>query len=368
MTGRSGIDRVDASCYTIPLSAPESDGTLTWDHTDAVVVEIFSDGESGLGYTFGPSACQVLIDDMLSKEIVGRDPMNVNGAWEAMVRAVRNAGRPGIASMAIAAVDIALWDLKSKLLGVPLADLLGRVRDAAPVYGSGGFTSLSDSDLVCQLAGWAQGDRIPSVKMKIATDRGSRPSEDVQRVELVREALGGEVGLMVDANGGYSRKQAVRVGQSFRELGVVWFEEPVSSDDLSGLSEVRQLCDCDVAAGEYGYDLAYFDRLVTHEAVDVVQADVSRCAGITEWMRIAALAAGHGLEISGHCAQSLHLHPACAVSNLRHLEYFADHITVDHLLFDGVPSPDHGCLRPDLTRAGHGLLLKRADAARYRRS
>jgi len=147
---------------------------------------------------------------------------------------------------------------------------------------------------------------------------------------------------------------------------VVWFEEPVSSDDLEGLREIRDLVDIDVAAGEYGYDLPFFERMLRAGAVDCLQADVSRCAGITEWLRVANLAAAHGLEISGHTAQCLHAHPACAVPNLRHVEYFADHARVDRLLFDGVLDPAGGVLRPDPSRPGLGLELKRSDAEAYR--
>jgi L-alanine-DL-glutamate epimerase-like enolase superfamily enzyme len=175
------------------------------------------------------------------------------------------------------------------------------------------------------------------------------------------------VELYVDANGGYDRKQAVRVGRALAALDVRWFEEPVTSDDLEGLREVRDQCDLDVAAGEYGYDLPYFRRMLAAGAVDCLQVDVSRCAGITEWCRVAALAAAEGLEVSGHCAQSLHAHPAAATPNLRHLEYFHDHERVDRLLFDGALEPDGGSLRPDPGRPGMGMELKQADAERWRR-
>jgi L-alanine-DL-glutamate epimerase-like enolase superfamily enzyme len=173
--------------------------------------------------------------------------------------------------------------------------------------------------------------------------------------------------LFVDANGAYGRRQAIRVGRLLSSEGVTWFEEPVSSDDLEGLREVREHVDVEVAAGEYGYDLSYFERMLEAGAVDCLQADVSRCAGITEWLRAAAVAAARGYQVSGHTAQSLHAHPACAVPNLRHIEYFADHARVDRLLFDGALDPVGGVLRPDPSRPGLGLELKRADAQEYRR-
>jgi L-alanine-DL-glutamate epimerase-like enolase superfamily enzyme len=363
----SAVDRLDVSVYTVPTEEPESDGTLTWTETTVVVVEAGADGRTGLGFTYATGACATLINDVLAEVVLDTDPFDVPGAWSEMVVAIRNLGRPGISSMAIAAVDTALWDLKARLLGQPLARLLGVVNAQVPVYGSGGFTSLTDDELVEQLTGWAQGQGIPRVKLKVGTAWGADQTRDLERVARVRDALGDGVELYVDANGAYDRKQAVRLAGEFAGLGVTWFEEPVSSDDLEGLREVRDQSVTEVAAGEYGYDLAYFERMLEAGAVDCLQADVSRCAGITEWLRVAALAAANNLEISAHCAQSLTAHPAMAVPNLRHLEYFADHARVDRLLFDGVLDPDGGALRPDLSRPGMGLEVKRPDAERYRK-
>ncbi len=361
------VDGLDVSVYTVPLKAPESDGTFTWTATTVVVAEPSAGGQRGLGFTYATGACAPLVRDVLAPAVVGAEALDPPSAWVEMVAAIRNLGRPGVASMAIAAVDIAMWDLKAKLLGQPLCRVLGMVRDAVPVYGSGGFTSFTKQDLATQLHGWVNGAGIPRVKMKIGTAWGTRPERDIDRVALARRTIGDDAELFVDANGAYTRKQAVRLARSFAEQNVTWFEEPVSSDDLDGLAEIRGLTDIDVAAGEYGYDLVYFERMCAAGAVDVLQADVSRCAGITEWLRSAAVAAAHGLDLSAHCAPSLHAHPACAVPNLRHVEYFADHARVDRLLFDGVLDPTGGYLEPDLSRPGMGLELKRTDAERYRK-
>ncbi len=360
------VDRLDISVYKVPLDEPESDGTFTWTATTVVVVEVAAGGARGLAFTYATAACAPFIADVLAPAVVGAEALDPPAVWREMVAAIRNLGRPGVASMAIAAVDIALWDLKARLLDLPLCRVLGMVHDRVAIYGSGGFTSLTDAELAAQLGGWAHDQAIPRVKMKVGTAWGSAEQRDIERVGVARDAVGGGTELYVDANGAYSRKQAVRVGRAFADAGVTWFEEPVSSDDLDGLREVRGLLDADVAAGEYGYDLAYFQRMCAAGAVDVVQADVSRCAGITEWMRVAAVAAAHGLEISGHCAPALHLHVACAVPNIRHLEYFADHVRVERLLFDGVASPRAGALAPDLSSPGMGLVLKSADADKYR--
>jgi L-alanine-DL-glutamate epimerase-like enolase superfamily enzyme len=357
------IERVDVSAYTVPTDSPESDGTYTWDKTTIVIVEVHGGGKTGLGYTYADVSTAKLISSMLSNVVKGRDVMSVPACWMAMVESIRNLGRPGIASMAIAAVDAALWDLKARLLDLPLVTLLGASREAAPIYGSGGFTSYSQEQLQNQLGGWvAMG--IPRVKMKIGRD----PDADPMRVAHAREAIGPDTELFVDANGAYSRKEALALANIFAaEYGVTWFEEPVSSDDLEGLHLIRDRAPAgmDIAAGEYGYDLWYFRHMLEAGAVDVLQADATRCAGITGFMRVAALVESRSMQLSSHCGPSLHVHVCCSVPNFRHMEYFHDHARIEHMFFDGVLEPVNGELRPDLTRPGMGLEFKRADAAKY---
>ncbi len=357
------IESVEVSAYTIPTDSPESDGTYAWDKTTLVLVEITGGGKRGLGYSYADVATAHLIQESLAHVVRGRDALDVPGAWAAMVHAIRNLGRPGICSMAIAAVDSALWDLKARLLDLPLVKLLGAARAGAAVYGSGGFTSYSIPQLQRQLAGWAR-QGIGRVKMKI----GTHPSEDVARVRAAREAVGPDVELFVDANGAYSRKQALAQAEAFAEIGVSWFEEPVSSDDLAGLHLMRDRAPAgmDIAAGEYGYDLWYFRWMLEEEAVDVLQADATRCAGITGFLQVGALCQSRSLPLSAHCGPSLHVHPCCALIPFRHLEYFHDHVRIEHMLFDGALTPVDGELRPDLSRPGLGLEFKRADAQRYR--
>jgi L-alanine-DL-glutamate epimerase-like enolase superfamily enzyme len=294
--------------------------------------------------------------------VAGRDALGVAGAWQAMAVAVRNLGRPGIASSAIAAVDAALWDLKARLFDLPLADLLGRAREGVPVYGSGGFTSYSLPRLQEQLAGWAESG-LRFVKMKVGRD----PAGDRERVRAARDAVGDEVELFVDANGAYDRKQALAQAEAFSELGVTWFEEPVSSDDLQGLRLLRDRgpAGMAIAAGEYGYDLFYFRRMLAAGAVDVLQADATRCAGITDFLRVGALCEAEPIPLSAHTAPSIHAHPCCALAPAVHVEHFHDHARIERMLFDGALAPRNGMLRPDLSRPGLGLDFKRADAARF---
>jgi L-alanine-DL-glutamate epimerase-like enolase superfamily enzyme len=356
------ITELRVAAYRIPTDLPEADGTIAWDHTILVCVHAKAGKTVGFGYTYADLATARLIDEALSSEIEGRDAFAVPAAWFAMVRSIRNLGRPGVASMAIAAVDTALWDLKARLLELPLVTLLGAARDRVPVYGSGGFTTYSTQQLQKQLAGWAA-EGIPRVKMKI----GSHPEQDVERVRAAREAIGLDVELFVDANGAYDRKQALAFAERFADLNVAWFEEPVSSDDLDGLRLLRDRAPAgmEVAAGEYGYDLPYFRRMLEAGAVDVLQADASRCAGFTGFLQAAALCSARSLPLSAHCAPSLHAHVGCAVLPLRHLEYFHDHARIERLLFDGFRAPVKGALVPDLSRPGMGLELKEVDASRY---
>ncbi|HET6573369.1 MAG TPA: enolase C-terminal domain-like protein [Fimbriiglobus sp.] len=357
------VERVAVSAYAVPTDAPEGDGTFRWDQTVLVLAEVSAGGSRGLGYTYADVATARLLHDQLSPVLRGRDALDVPGAWVAMGRAVRNLGRAGVAAMAVSAADAALWDLKARLLGLPLVRLLGAARDRAPVYGSGGFTTYPADRLRDQLAGWV-GQGIPRVKMKV----GARPADDLDRVRVAREAVGDRAELFVDANGAYSRKQALAFAERFAELGVTWFEEPVSSDDLEGLRLLRDRgpAGMDIAAGEYGYDLFYFRRMLAAGAVDVLQADASRCLGITGFLRAAALCEAHGLPLSAHCAPALHLHPCCSVSaDLRHLEYFHDHSRIEGMFFDGAATPVNGALRPDLSRPGMGLEFKRPDAERF---
>jgi L-alanine-DL-glutamate epimerase-like enolase superfamily enzyme len=357
------IERIDVAAYSIPTDHPESDGTYEWKKTTLVVAEAHAGGECSLGYTYADSATATLIRDLLAEVVTGLDAFRVPEAWHKMVKAIRNLGRPGIASMAISAVDSALWDLKARLLGLPLISLLGAVRDTAPVYGSGGFTSYSEEQLCQQLGGWvAQG--IQQVKMKIGRDAAA----DRDRVAAVRRAIGDEPALYVDANGAYSRKQALAQANAFADHGVSWFEEPVSSDDLEGLKLMRDRAPAgmEIAAGEYGYDLVYFRRMLAASSVDVLQIDGTRAGGITGFLQAAALAAAFELDVSAHCAPSLHAHVCCALANVRPLEYFHDHDRIEHMLFDGALEPIAGHLRPDLTRPGMGCEFKRADAEKYR--
>ncbi|PRW65441.1 enolase C-terminal domain-like protein [Actinopolyspora mortivallis] len=365
-SGGSEVTEVRARAYRVPTETPESDGTLAWSVTTIVVVEVRADDSTGLGYTYAHPACVEVIETVLASTVLGRDVLDVPAAWQAMRRAVRNDGRPGLVSCAMSAVEIALWDAAARLCGLALSRLLGRAHESVAVYGSGGFITYDDDQLRQQLERWVGDRTLSSVKIKVGEGRGSNPERDLARTAFAREVVGDGVRLFVDANGAYSAAQAVRVGRRLDGMGVVWFEEPVSSDDLSGLRRVLEATEADVTAGEYGFDLPYFATMLEARAVDCLQVDLTRCGGIGEWHRAAALAAARGIEISGHCAQNVTAHAAVATQNVRHLEWFRDHERIEVMLFDGVLEPTGGEVRPDPSVPGHGMTLKEADAEPYR--
>ena len=358
------VTAAKATAYTIPTDAPEADGTFAWDKTTMVVVELEAAGARGLGYSYCHKTAAPLARELMKEHVVGRSALDINACFSSMRKAQRNYGREGIGATALSAVDMALWDLKAKLLGQPLCKLLGMVREGAPVYGSGGFTSYDDAQLTAQLGGWVE-QGIPRVKMKI----GTHPEDDARRVSVARDAIGDEAELFVDANGAYARKQALDFAFLFRdEFNVVWFEEPVSSDDLAGLHLIREQgpAGMDIAAGEYGWTAMYLKNMIDAEAVDVIQADATRCGGVTGFMDAVAIADARPLPISAHCGPSIHMHLACAARPLRHVEYFHDHVRIESMLFDGFCKPVDGEMRPDLSRPGMGLEFKGADAERFR--
>ena len=352
------INEVSTAVYRFPTPEPEADGTLTWDATTAVVVTLRAGEHTGLGWTYSSAAAATVVNDVLGSSVTGRDAFDIAGGWSAMHRTCRNLGTRGLVMHAISAVDIAWWDLKAHLLDVPLVTLFGQCRPDVPVYGSGGFTTLTDVELAEQVREWRAAG-CTAMKIKIGESWGTRTDRDLHRVERLRELAGPDVALMADANGGYRIGQARRVGIALDELGVVWFEEPVSSDDPAGLANLRGALRCDIAAGEYAADVFEIGHLLP--AVDCLQLDATRCGGYTGWLRGAALAQAHNLDVSAHCAPALHAPIAAAVPNLRHVEWFTDHARLEPMLVTGVPPVHGGAMRVQTDAAGHGMRL--ADGA-----
>lgn len=356
------IEDMQTYAFQIPTETPESDGTFEWNHTTMVLVQVSGGGETGCGYTYAHSSVAKLIDEYLKPIVLESDAIRVVATWDQMVNKVRNLGRPGLCAMAIAAVDMALWDLKAHLLKLPLTTLLGQVYDAVPVYGSGGFTSYSLSHLQKHTEFWLE-KGFTKIKMKV----GRRPDEDLKRIKAVREVIGPERELFVDANGAYHIKQALSFAKHFSKEQISWFEEPVSSDDLNGLNYLvhHAPAGMEIAAGEYGYDSYYFLKVLQAEAVDVLQADITRCGGVTGFLKVENLCDAFHRSLSAHTAPTAHLHVCASLRSVRHIECFYDHVRIEKMFFDGYREAKEGWLSPDLTRNGMGIVLKNSDAKRF---
>jgi L-alanine-DL-glutamate epimerase-like enolase superfamily enzyme len=347
----------------IPTDQPnESDGTAVWDSTGVVIVELTAGEVTGLGFSYANTAAAHLAKELIEKVVLKGDPFDIPALHSALDMQTRNWGRPGLVSSAISAIDTCLWDLKARLLDRPLLTILGGMRDEIPAYGSGGFTSYTEKQLIDQLTGWAS-DGLRSVKMKI----GREPDQDVPRVTAVQKALNGRAELFVDANGAYTRKQALRKAQQFADLNVTWFEEPVTSDDRVGLHLLVEHAPpvMNIAAGEYIYVLDDARLLLEAQAVDILQADVTRCGGVTNFLKIGNVCETYHFPLSAHTSPSVHATLGCALVPAINVEYFHDHARIEQMIFDGAAKAVNGNLKPDLSRPGLGLELKRAAAEKF---
>jgi len=357
------LTELNVSAYKIPTDAPEADGTIQWNSTTLVLVEIEAANKKGIGYTYADESAAFLIQHQLKDLVVHKNVLDIQGINLFLRQQIRNSGTCGITMMAISAIDNALWDLRAKIFDAPLCKLIGQVKDAMLIYGSGGFTSYNKKQLQQQFSDWAE-QGIQYLKMKV----GTHAEKDVQRVKDAREVLKDDVQLMIDANGAYDCKQALQKANEVLSYNVTWFEEPVSSDNLEGLHFIREHAPAqiNIAAGEYGYNLPYFEAMLHAKAVDILQADATRCGGITGFLKAGFLAEAHQLPFSSHCAPALHLHAAVCLPSFFISEYFHDHVRIEEMLFDGVPKVENGFLKPDLSRAGFGFEFKYPDAEKYK--
>lgn len=355
------IEKLQVSAFKIPTDFPGGDGTFYWKSTTLVLVEIWAAGKIGVGYTYANEAAATIIKNTLKDIVLGKNVMDIPCLNKEMMRHIRNDGTCGIAMMAISAVDNALWDLKAKILDLPLFKLLGKANEKMLVYGSGGFTTYSKDQLQREIGHWLE-QGIHHVKIKV----GYHPKEDLERVKQAREAAGKDTGLFIDANGAYTAKQAIENAKQYEPYEVVWLEEPLSSDNLEGLHFVKEHTRPNIAAGEYGYNLPYFKQLLNAGAVDILQADATRCGGITGFLKVGHLAEAYDIPFSSHCAPALHLHAALALPSFYLAEYFHDHVRIESMLFNGVVPVKDGYLQPAIDCAGLGLEFKHRDAEKYK--
>jgi L-alanine-DL-glutamate epimerase-like enolase superfamily enzyme len=356
------INDLKVKCYLIPTDAPESDGTFEWDKTVLVTVRLNAGGAWGFGYTYGDLSTSDFIMHHLHPVVTGKNVFHHGSIWDEMRMACRNLGIPGVASMAVSAVDIALWDLRGKLLKLPVFILAGMHRDKIAAYGSGGFTSYSDEQLAGQFGNWLD-EGFSMFKMKI----GRNKEKDESRIKFARHIIGDNNLLFIDANGAYHAREACSYAHRFEKFRISWFEEPVSSDDLTGLAFVRSNVhpEISIAAGEYGYDILYFRRMLEAGAIDILQADATRCGGITGFLKAGILCEAFNVPLSAHTAPTVHMHACCSASKSVHLEYFHDHARIEEMLFDGFIRPSGGFMAPEPARPGLGIEFREKDAEKF---
>jgi L-alanine-DL-glutamate epimerase-like enolase superfamily enzyme len=344
---------------TIPPPNPGAQGR------SALFVHIKTDeGVEGLGVGQGQRAVQAVIEDSLKSLLIGQDPFNIEKLWNDMFWRVRGYGRKGLAFCAISAVDIGLWDLKAKALGVPLYRLLGPYRDSVPIYGSGGWTNFDTKRLIEEQTGYVERG-FKSVKMKVAKDFGQAEAEDIKRLAAVRKTIGDGIELLVDANNGYYAKQAIAMSRRFEDYNVGWFEEPVLADDIQGLAEISKATTIPVATGEHEYTKFGFKELISRGGADIVQPDIGRVGGVTEWMKVAHLAHAFNLPVAPHAVQLVHLHTACATPNLRIVEYLGVAEQSDLVWYTDFPKPKNGMWSPYPDKPGLGLELNPKSVKKY---
>jgi L-alanine-DL-glutamate epimerase-like enolase superfamily enzyme len=330
----------------------------------ALFVHIKTD-EGIEGFAPAQGEAKGIIEGALKSILVGQDPIWHEKLWDDMFWRVRGYGRKGVAFTAISAIDIALWDLKAKAFGVPLYRLLGPVTDTVPIYGSGGWTHFTEEELVKEQTGYVERG-IPRVKMKVAKDFGKSEGEDLKRLAAVRKAIGDDVELFVDGNNGYYAKQAIAMGRRFEDFNVRWFEEPVLADDIAGLAAIAKAITIPVATGEHEYTKYGFKDLISQGGADIVQPDVGRVGGVTEWMKVAHLAHAFNLPVAPHAVQLVHLHLACATPNLRVVEYLGFSEETDKLWYADFPQPKDGMWSPYPDKPGLGLELNPKTVEQYR--
>lgn len=364
------ITDVTTTLLSVPGFRPIQDATMpppraTTANRGALFVHVHTDaGVEGLGFGSAVPAIRSVIEANLKDLLIGEDPFEIEKHWEAMFWRVRGYGRKGIAFCAISSLDIALWDLKAKALGLPLYRLLGPYRESVPVYGSGGWTNFSEKELIEEQTSYVERG-MRSIKMKVGKDFGKSEREDLRRLAAVRKAVGDDVEILIDANNGYYAKQAIAMAREFEQYRVGWFEEPVLADDIDGLAAVARATPIPIATGEHEYTKFGFKDLISRGGADVVQPDLGRVGGITEWLKVAHLAHAFNLPVAPHAYALVALQVACATPNLRIVEYLGTEEQGYRAFFTDFPEPKDGMWAPYPDRPGLGVELNPETVRKY---
>ena len=359
------ITSIESRIVRLPAEEPLADGPPAFGPTyDFVTLEIGTDeGLQGVGLTFFGGALTGTLKaavDALGALAIGMDPRNPERVAATLAAAANSAGPAGIYTLALSAIDIALWDIKGKACGLPVSTLLGGLRDSVPTYASGALMRPFPLDVMERSAVRLKERGFTQMKMQLALPGHTSPDIEVERARKIRAAVGPEVDLMCDINQRWDVRQAISIGSRLEEFGLYWLEDMVACDDYKGMARVAQALATPLAGGEYVYGLAPFRHMLEAGSVDIPMIDVLRAGGITQWMKIAALAEAFNLPVVSHLLPEIHVHMIAAIPNGLTVEY----MPWSCRLFEEVPQPRQGMLAVP-QKPGLGLVFDRDVLKRF---
>lgn len=336
-----------------------ADSTREIGNIGYIIVDVSTDiGVHGIGMTYCESGNEAIIafgEKTIQPLILGMNPFDTECIWAKVTQYFRAVGRKGLAYFALSAIDIACWDIKGKVLDMPIYRLFGGNDPRVPVYCSGGWTSYSEEELV-DYALEAKDRGFTMVKMKVGVKGGSDIREDAHRVHAVRKAIGPDMRLAIDANNVWHAGTAIKFSRMVEECDIEFFEEPVIADDIPGLAHCRQKCNIPIASGEHEYTRYGARDLCISGAADIVQIDACKCGGFTESLKVINVAEAFNLQYAPHCMELVHMHLVAAASNgmsLEDLDLF--YPSVENLFIDAPRAVDGFITIPD--QPGLGLEL-----------
>ena len=360
------IREIRTELFRLPPHRKILDAIQEFEAMEVIGVTVTADdGTTGFGFSYtigrGGTAVKTLLDDSLVPFYLGADENAPVQLWEDAWWGLHWVGRQGIFSLAVAALDIAVYDLRARRAGLPLFAFLGGARDRIPAYNTdGGWLNHDVDALVDEARMLVEEQGFRAFKMKVG--KASR-AEDEQRIAAVRKAIGDDVRLMVDANMKWTAAEAIARAERFEAYDVFWFEEPIEADDVAGHRRLANATSIPVAVGESLYNRHAFASYLDQGAAAILQPDAGRCGGVTEWMRIAQMAHAANLNVSPHFLMELHVHLACAVPNALFVEHipFLDRFVEEPLV------PRDGFFEPP-DRPGHGIAFVEEKVEPYRES
>ena len=359
------ITHVHTQIVRLPADEPLAGGPVVAGATrDFVALQVGTDaGIEGIGVTFFGGALTGALKaavDALGALTIGEDPLRIEAIVNKLRAASGNCGPGGIFTLALSAIDIALWDIKGKALNQPLSKLVGGCRERVPTYASGALMRTFTLEHVAKAGQKLVADGFRQMKMQLALPGDTSPGREVERARVIREAVGESIDLMCDINQRWDVRQAISIGKRIEQYHLFWLEDVVAHDDYPGLARVADALDTPVAGGEYVYGAVPFRHMLEARSVDIVMIDLVRAGGITQWLKIAGMAEAYNLPVVSHLLPEIHVHLIAAIPHGLTVEY----MPWSARLFEEVPVPVKGELTvPD--KPGLGLKFDQAALKRY---